>query len=148
MIARLRLLARERLNKSLERDRRVEGALDALSRKVWPRPLWMLVVLVTVLASLDHLSTFVVLGLSGREDVYERGIVAAWALRLGGFPMLLYVDIAAVGVLSFAAVSARYLYTRYGFAGFGRAAFVLLLAPYAIIALAAIYNNLLLNFFS
>jgi hypothetical protein len=62
--------------------------------------------------------------------------------------MLLYVDIAAVGVLSFAAVSARYLYTRYGFAGFGRAAFVLLLAPYAIIALAAIYNNLLLNFFS
>jgi hypothetical protein len=142
MMARFRLLARERWRRSLERDRKMERSLEGLSRRVWPWRLWLLVGLVAVLALLDHLSTYAVLELSGREDVFERGILAGWALRLGGFRMFFYVDIAAVALLSLLAVAVRHLYSRYGFAGFGRAAFVLLLAPYAIIALAAIYNNL------
>lgn len=145
MIARLRLRARERLRKSRERDRSLERHVETLSRKLWPWRLSLLVWVVVLLAVLDHASTYALLELSGNEHVYESGPLARWALRLGGFKVLLVVDIAAVGVLSFTAVLVRYLYSRYGFAGYGRAAFVLLLVPYTVIALAAIYNNLLLT---
>jgi hypothetical protein len=145
MIARFRLLARERLRRSLERDRSLERHFEALSHRLWPWRLSLLVWVVVLLAVLDHASTYALLELSGNRQVYESGLLARWALRLGGFEVLLIVDIAAAGVLSFTAVLVRHLYSRYGFAGFGRAAFVLLLVPYAVIAMAAIYNNLLLT---
>lgn len=144
MIARFRLMARERLRKSRERDRALERPLEALSRRLWPWRLSLLVWVVVLMAVLDHASTYALLELSGNRQVYEGGLLASWALRLGGFKVLLAVDIAAAGLLSFTAGLVRYLYSRYGFAGYGRAAFVLLLVPYTVIALAAIYNNLLL----
>ncbi|MEE9202199.1 MAG: hypothetical protein V3U31_03255 [Dehalococcoidia bacterium] len=145
MLARFRLMARERLRKSRERDRSMERHFEALSRRLWPWRLSLLVWVVVLLAVLDHASTYALLELSGNQQVYESGPLARWALRLGGFEVLLIVDIAAAGMLSFTAVLVRHLYSRRGFAGFGRAAFVLLLVPYTVIALAAIYNNLLLT---
>jgi hypothetical protein len=146
MIARLRLMARERLRKSLERDRSLERQVEALSHRLWPWRLSLLVWVVVLLAVLDHASTFALLELSGKPHFSEGGPLASWALGIGGFRMLLLVDIAAAGLLSGTAVLVRHLYSRYGFAGFGRAAFVLLLAPYTVIALAVVYHNLLLRF--
>ncbi len=146
MIARFRLMARERLRKGRERDRAMEQHVEAFSRRLWPWRLSLLVWVVILVAVLDHASTFALLELSGKPHFSEGGLVASWALRIGGFRMLLLVDIAAALLLSGTAVLARHLYSRYGFAGFGRAAFVLLLVPYAVIALAAVYNNLLLRF--
>ena len=54
-------------------------------------------------------------------------------------------DMGAVIVLSLAALIARSLFIKFGFGGYGRAAFVALLLPYAVMATAAAVNNLVLT---
>jgi len=142
----VRRLIRERVNKAVERDRRAEGRVEAVSRLLWPwREPW-LIALVGLLALLDYATTCAALELSGKGHIEEGGMLAGWALRIGGLGWLFLVDIGAVIVLSIAAITARILCFRVGFQGFGRAAFVVLLVPYAVVAFAAVVNNLVLTF--
>jgi hypothetical protein len=104
-----------------------------------------LVAVVAILAGLDYLTTYVFLQLTGWGYVNEQGVLAGWALRTGGLPALLLVDAAGVLVLALVAVGVRSLYGRFGFKGFGRAAFVVVLLPYAVMAVAAVVNNLVLT---
>ena len=141
----LRLL-KERVNWALERDRRVEGRVGAVSRVLWPWRESRLVVLVGLLALLDYATTCAALELSGKGHIEEGGMLAGWALRIGGLGWLFLVDIGAVTALSIAAIAARFLCFKFGFQGFGRAAFVVLLVPYAVVAFAAVVNNLVMTF--
>lgn len=137
--------AKAALKKSFERDRSVERYIAAFSRLIWPwRESWLLVVVGSV-CILDYMSTFSALALSGKDHVYENGPLAGWALQTGGFVLLFFVDLAAAGVLSLVAISARFLYGKYGFKGFGRTAFVVLLEPYVVITAVAITNNFVLT---
>ena len=138
-------LLRSLVRKSIERDRAKEGFVEALSRSLWPWHESSLLTLVCVLALLDYASTYALLQLSGKTHIYESGLLAHWALHMGGFGGLFLADVAAVGALLLAAVVIRFLYTKSGFKGFGRIAFVLLLAPYAVITMAAVYNNIALT---
>ncbi len=132
-----------RVRKAVERDRRAEGRVEAISRLLWPwREKW-LIVLVSLLALMDFTTTSVALTLTGKGYI-EGGLVAGWALRVGGLGWLFVVDIGAVGGLSLAALTARFTCSKFGFEGYGRAAFVVLLVPYAVVAAAAAVNNLVL----
>ena len=73
---------------------------------------------------------------------YERGPLAHWALETGGFPGLLALDAVGVIVLCLLAVAVRSVYAPFGYGGYGRAAYVLLLMPYAVAASLATVNNL------
>jgi hypothetical protein len=138
--------ARAIFNKSREIDRSLGRYAERLSRFIWPwREPWLFL-LVGLLAILDFTSTYFILELSGKNNVYESGLLAVWALDRGGFAFLLVLDIAAATVLSLAALTARYLYIKHGTRGYGRAAFVFLLTPYVIIAAVAIVNNVVLLF--
>ena len=139
-------LVRSRVARSIERDRSVERYVGTLSRFLWPWHDRWLVPLVALLATLDHLSTFALLELSGKENVYESGALASWAIKRGGFNGLYIMDAVAVGLLCLVAVTARFLYARFGFTGYARAAYVLVLVPYAIAAFAAVVNNLVMVF--
>lgn len=139
-------LVRKRVNKAVERDRRAEGRVAAVSRVLWPWRESRLVVLVGLLALLDYITTCAALELSGKGYVEEGGMLAGWALRVGGLGWLFLVDIGAVIALSIAAITARFLCIKFGFEGFGRAAFVVLLVPYAVVAFAAVVSNLVLTF--
>lgn len=119
--------------------------MERNSRCVWPwREAW-LAGLAGITACLDYLSTYAFLELSGKHGVYESGLLASRALELGGFRGLLLLDIAAVVGLCLLAGGVRYAYARFGFAGFARTAYVALLVPYALAALFATANNLLLS---
>ena len=132
------------LSKSREIDKSLGRYAEALSRFLWPwRELWLLIV-IGLLAAFDYASTYVLLEMSGKNNAYESGRLAIWALERGGFPFLFVVDIVAAGVVSLAAFTARYLYIKYGFRDYGRAAFVFLLAPYILITALAIVNNIIL----
>jgi len=48
--------------------------------------------------------------------------------------------------LLLAAVTIRSLHYKFNFKGFGRAAFVVVLVPYAVITMAAVFNNIVLTF--
>lgn len=134
--------ARERVRKSVQRDRRFEPWMDRLSRRLWPwRDSWLMVA-VPVIALLDYLSTYALLGLSNKPYAYERGPLAHWALEVDGFRGLLALDILGVVVLCLLAVTVRFAYARFGYGGYGRAAYVLLLLPYAVAASLATVNNL------
>jgi hypothetical protein len=136
--------AKSVLIKSRKIDRGIGQYVERASRSLWPwRERWLLVV-VSALCILDFMSTYGVLELSGRSNVYERGNLAAWALGVGEFPFLLLVDVVAVVVLSIVALVSRHLYIRHGHSGYGRAAFVFILIPYIIIATFAIINNIIL----
>ncbi len=139
-------LVKERVNKAVERDRRAEGRVEAASRVLWRWRESRLVVLVGLLALLDYATTCAALELSGKGHIEEGGLLAGWALRIGGLGWLFLVDMGAVIALSIAAITARFLCFKVGFGGFGRAAFVVLLLPYAVVAFAAVVNNLLLTF--
>jgi len=131
------------LDKAREIDSGLGRYAERLSRFIWPwRERWLLLV-VGLLAILDFTSTYIVLELIKKNDVYERGPLAVWALDIGGFPFLLLVDIVAVLVLSLAAITARYQYIKHGHKDYGRAALVFLLATYVIIAPIAIVNNII-----
>lgn len=135
--------AKAMLDKSREIDTGLGQYVERLSRLMWPwRETWLLVV-VGSLFVFDYVSTYAVLELSGKTDVYESGRLASWALERGGFPFLFLVDVVAASVFSIAALVSRYLYTKKGFRGYGRAAFVFLLMPYVVMAVFAIVNNII-----
>jgi hypothetical protein len=72
--------------------------------------------------------------------------MAKWALAIGGFPILLVVDAAVIGALILFATWVRALYTRSGFPGFGRTAFVFFFVPYSVIILPVVFNNIINTF--
>lgn len=135
---------RIRLQKDIERERRLDSPLGAISRKLWPYPESKLLLYVIIVAILDYTSTFAALKLSGKQ-VYEAGLVAKWALKMGGFPGLFLVDIVSVGTLICIAIGASMLYRRLNLKGFGRAAFVLPIIPYFVITLGVVFNNVLVT---
>ena len=137
-------LMKERVQKAVERDRRAEGRVEVLSRFLWPWHERHLVALVILLALLDYGTTCAALKLSDK-GYEEGGMLAGWALRVGGFGWLFLVDIGAIIGLSLLALAARSICFKFGFKGFGRATFVVLLVPYAVVALAAIINNIVLT---
>ena len=139
-------LVKRRMQERLEYDRSIEQYVDTASRLLWPwREQWLLL-LVGILVVLDYVSTYAVLGMSGKGYVYESGALAGWALRMGGFGGLLAADMAAVTVLLLGAVATRFFCFKLGFKGFGRATFVVLLVPYVVVAVAAVVNNTVLTF--
>lgn len=146
MMLGVRQRMRRQVKRALLRDRSSERHVEAASIFLWPwREPWLLA-LVAVAALLDYSTTYAALELSGKADIYEGGLLANWALGTGGFGTLFLVDMAAVAGLSLAAITARGLCFKFGFTGFGRAAFVILLLPYAVMAIVAVINNLVLTF--
>lgn len=103
-----------------------------------------LVVLAVLAAMVDFLSTYAALELSGNCFVGEAGWLAVRALDAGGFGLLLLVDIAAVGALTIAAMGTRMVFLKWGFSGYARAGFVILLLPYTLMAAIAAVNNVVL----
>jgi hypothetical protein len=95
---------------------------------------------------LDYLSTFAALELSGNKYLYEGGPLANWALQTAGFAGLFLFNIFIISALLLTALTIRFLHFKFGFEGFGRAAFVVMLAPYVVVTMAAIFNNVLLTF--
>jgi len=137
---------KDRMRKAVERDRRAERYMETASRFLWRwREPWLLA-LVAFVALLDYASTYAILALSGKSYLNEAGSLASWALEKGGFAGLFLADLAAVLAISLAAVTLRIILFRFGFRGFGRAAFVFLLVPYAVVAMVAVINNLLLAY--
>ena len=131
-------------NRSREIDRDLGRYAEMLSRWLWPwREIWLLVV-VGSLFVLDYTSTYVLLELSGKKDVYESGRISSWALENGGFFFLFMVDVVTIGVLSLVALAVRYAYSKHGYLGYGRAAYIFLLTPYTIITAYAIVNTTIL----
>ena len=137
---------RNRLESKIERDRPLERRLEAVSKTLWPWSESKLIRYVILIAALDYLSTYAFLRVSSHSYLIEGGPIAGWALQTGGFARLFLVDAAAVLSLIFLAVGLRSLYTRWGFRGFGRSAFIFLLIPYFVVTLAVVYNNVLLAF--
>ena len=131
---------------SLERSRSLEDRMKQVSRAIWPWQMSWLFPLVALLAALDLISTYALLELSGKTDVYEGGLLAKRALRLGGWNGLYIMNAGAVGFLSIVAVSARFFYGRFGLQGFARTAYVSVLVPYAVAASAAVVNNVVMTF--
>jgi hypothetical protein len=129
---------------AVERDRRAERQVEAISRYLWRWQERRLVILVFLLALLDYTSTCVALEFGGNGYV-ESGMLAGWALRVGGFGWLFLINTSAVTGISLVAIVARSLCFKFNFRGFGRAAFVALLLPYAVVALAAVINNIVLT---
>ena len=139
-------LVKGMVRKSLERDRASERYVEALSRSLWPwRESWLLA-LVSLLVVLDYASTYAALELSGKAYVYEGGPLASWALQMGGFVGLLLIDVIAASALLLIALTVRFIYSRFGFRGYGRTAFVVILVPYAVVTMAVIFNNVVLTF--
>ncbi len=137
---------KDRLRKATERDRRAERYVEAASKFLWQwRERWLLA-LVTFVALLDYASTYAVLALSDKTYLNEAGSLASWALDKGGFIGLFLADLAAVFVISLVAITLQFIYIKRGFRGFGRAAFVFLLVPYAVVAMVAVINNLILAY--
>jgi len=139
-------ITKDMVRKSIERDRGRERYVELMSKSLWPWRESLLIILVGFLAMLDYVSTYAFLELSGNNNVYESGLIARWALDVNGFKGLLLVDILAVTTLIIIAISVRFIYTKFGFRGFGRAAFVVVLTPYVIVTMAVIYNNVVLTF--
>ena len=129
--------------KTREIDRGLDWHVEKLSKFIWPiREIWLLFV-VGYLFILDYISTYFALQ---NANTCEDGLIAGWALRTGGFPLLFLADMIAAGTLSLVALGARFLYHRSGFKGYGRAAFVVVLVPYALRTLIVVVNNFVLGF--
>jgi hypothetical protein len=137
---------KNRVKRANERDRRFEQPIEKVSRLIWPWPESKLIQFVCILAAMDYTSTFAALHFNYSHQVYEFGPLAKWALSLGGFPELLFVDIAVISSLILLASLARAFYNRSGFPGFARSAFVFIFIPYAIIMLPIIFNNIISTF--
>jgi len=144
----LEVLQRRRaaLRGSVERSRHLEDRMKQISKAIWPWRMSWLFPLVALLAALDLISTYALLELSGKTDVYEGGLLAKRALRFGGWNGLYVMNAGAVGFLSIVAVSARFFYGRFGLDGFARTAYVSVLVPYAVAASAAVVNNVVMTF--
>ena len=143
---RLLRLVKHQIRKSIEKGRAFEDKLGSIARLLWPwRDRW-LPVFVLVIAVLDFLSTYLLLEFSGNIFAYEGGLLAGWALRLGGMRWLLLVDILAAGILISVALALRYLFSKWGYSGYSRMFFIILQLPYLLMTAAAIINNILLTF--
>jgi len=139
-------LTKDIIKKSLEVDRSTERYVEAVSRSLWPWGESRLLALVGLLVMLDYLSTFAALELSGNKYLYEGGPLANWALQTAGFAGLFLFNIFIISALLLTALTIRFLHFKFGFEGFGRAAFVVMLVPYVVVTMAAIFNNVLLTF--
>jgi hypothetical protein len=137
---------KDRMRKAVERDRHAERYVEAASRFLWRWQEPWLLAFVAFVALLDYASTYAILALSGKSYLNEAGSLASWALDKGGFAGLFLADLAAVFTISLVAITLRFVLFRSGFRGFGRAAFVFLLVPYAVVAMVAVINNLLLTY--
>lgn len=137
---------KDRLRKAVERDRRAERYAERASRFLWRWREYRLLVFVSFVALLDYASTYTVLALSGKSYLNEAGSLASWALDKGGFAGLFLADMVAVLAISLLALTIRFILLRFGFRGFGRAAFVFLLLPYGVVAMVAVINNLVLAY--
>ena len=146
-MSRFRTRMRDMVEKSVERDRGADPHVGAISRFIWPWRESRLLFLVGCMVALDFTSTFVAIELSGSGFIGEGGRLANWALETGGFPGLLLLDLTAVATMFAVAFAARRLYSRSGYAGFARIAFVVALLPYAISTAGAVFNNVMLAFF-
>jgi hypothetical protein len=132
------------INKSRDIDRGLGKYAERLSRLLWPwRERWLLVI-AGILCFFDFLSTYLLLDVIGRTDVYESGFLARWALEIGGFFYLFIIDLIAIVIMSLLAFGARYVYVRQGLNDYGRAAFVFILFPYIVITILVIANNILI----
>ena len=125
-------MIKAKAKKSLERDRAMERRMNVLSRFLWPWDDAWLVPLVVLLAASDLISTYILLEVSGKANVYESGLLASWALSRGGFNGLYIMNAVAVGLLCVIAVAAWLFYGRFGLIGFARAAYVAVLAAVVI----------------
>ena len=65
---------------------------------------------------------------------------------MGGFSRLFWVDVGVAITLLLLAIIIRVLHSKFGFKGFGRTAFVVVLVPYVVVTMAAIFNNVVLTF--
>ncbi len=139
-------MTKDIIKKSLEVDRSTERYVEAVSRLLWPWGESRLLALVGLLVMLDYLSTFAALEFSGNKYLYEGGILANRALQMGGFAGLFLFNIFIISALLLTALTIRFLHFKFGFEGFGRAAFVVMLVPYVVVTMAAIFNNVLLTF--
>jgi hypothetical protein len=142
----MRDIIRNRFRKNIERERALDPRFEAFSRVLWPWAESKLVLFVTSMAILDSISTYTALNLSINNQVSEVGFIASWALKAGGFPYLFLAEMTIIATLLLLAMVARSLYARFGFPGFGRAAFVFMLVPYTIIIMAVVFNNILVTF--
>ena len=133
--------------KSRQRDRGFDRPVGKLSRLVWPiRERWLLVIVCSI-CLMDFTTTYINLQLIRNPHAVEAGPLAGWALRTGGFALLLLVNALAAGTLSAIAAAARYFYARSGLGGYARAAFVVILVPYLVGTTAVVINNIALGFF-
>jgi hypothetical protein len=130
----------------VEKEKALDRPLDNFSRRLWPWREWKLTIFVAGLAMLDFISTYAALELSGNPYITEAGKLASWALDIGGFLGLFIIDCVALVGMILLAYGTRCLYMKYGFPGFGRAAFVFMLTPYAVIIIAVVLNNVVLTF--
>jgi len=130
----------------VEIERGLEKHFVRLSKMLWPWREAKLIIVTGCLTILDFASTYAFLRLRPGTDVYESGALAAWALHNGGFAGLFVFDVLAVSIISGLALLVRYVVTKVGFAGYGRAAFVLMLTPYVIVTMAVIFNNIVITF--
>jgi hypothetical protein len=94
---------------------------------------------------LDSVSTFAALKLSV-QHVTEVGLIASRVLKIGGYPYLFLEQLIIIAALLLLAQGARLLYTRWGFPGFGRTAFIFLLIPYTTVISAFVINNIFVTF--
>jgi hypothetical protein len=133
-------------DKNRERDRGFDKYAGRLSRFLWPPGENWLLAVVFSLCMLDFVTTYAALELGRNKNVYEAGPLAGWALGTGGFGFLFLVDLVSACILSLIAFAARYLYSRYGFKGYARAAFVIALAAYVVRTGFVVVNNLLVGF--
>lgn len=143
---RLFKLFKDQIRKNIERDQSFENKVESIAQAVWPwRDRWLPILLVIV-AALDFISTYLLLEFSDDKVIHEGGMLAGWALRLGGMRWLLLVDILAACVLISAAFAFRYLFSRLSFKGYSRAFYIVILLPYVLMTAAAVINNILLAF--
>ena len=112
-----------RLRKAAERDRRAEHYMEAASRFLWRWQEPWLLAFVAFVALLDYATTYAILALSEKSYLNEAGSLASWALDKGGFAGLFLADLAAVFAISLLAITLRFVFFRFHFRGFGRAAF-------------------------
>ena len=136
---------KNRFRRDIERERILEPRFETFSRLLWPWSESKLVLFITTMAILDSVSTFAALKLSAHH-VTEVGLIASRALKAGGYPYLFLEQIIIIAALLLLAQGARLLYTRWGFPGFGRTAFIFLLVPYTTVISAFVINNIFVTF--
>jgi len=137
---------RASIKRATERDRKLERPIENVSRAIWPWRESKLILFVALLAAADYVSTFMALRLSANHQISELGLLANWALSLGGFAQLFLVDVTAIGLFILLALGVRALYYHFGFPGFARAAFIFVFVPYIVIIVPVIINNVFLTF--